>query len=262
MPEALTSDPAGTTSVQSERPRGKTEQAWFPLRFDLAEQQDFKKLVPLRKVILIDIFFQVGQHLSLYEKGWRLQPYYVEGDGKWADRLRVSVESFRAARYVMGQSVAGKSKKRGLGWFKYQPGYAARNGKLYRTEYHAAKYARVKKGEGVRCAAIDRHTWAVLISALKKGALDHVDLAVYLAVAYLWERYGGSIPGKDSITVPKAEIEPITGIKVAAFMKSLEQLSALGLFSFQIGKHGAKWTAEIADWRPILDVKGKAFANL
>lgn len=229
----------------------KPEQRWFPLVLALGENLQFKALTPRKRVILLDIYYRLGEHLGLYEKGWRDSPYYVEADAKWADRLCVGVKTFRDARHELGRDISGKSKNCGLGWFDYRPGHGDRYGKMYRTEYHSGKFARVKKGEGIRCAAIDRHTWGVLVAGLKKKQerLEHVDLATFIALAYLWERCGG--PGKGRILFYKAEIEPLTGIGVETFMSRLARLAALGLFDFQEGREKEKWIVEVADWRPI-----------
>lgn len=260
------------TLAKPEQPHRETPQRWFPLRFDLVKQQEFKKLVFRQKVILLDIYYRLSEHLGLYELGRRPNPYYVEGDGKWARRLRVSVDTFRDARQQMGRDITGKTQNHGLGWFDYRPGHGDRNGNLYATEYHGARFARIKKGEGIQCAALDRHTWAVLIGEMKnkEDPLAHVDLAVYLAVAYLWKLCGGPIPGKRGILLYKGEIEDLTGVKIGPFMKSLSRLSRImthsgdgtaGLFDFRMSKQAKKWSVEISGWRAIPDQKDKPHGN-
>jgi hypothetical protein len=263
MPETMQSEIASPTAKEAERPketRKEPNRRWFPFRFDLAEQDQFKALTPRKRVILLDIYYRLGEHLGLYEKGYRQIPYYVEADAKWADRLRVGIKTFRDARYELGRDISGRSKNCGLGWFDYRPGHGDCNGKMYRTEYHEAKFARVRRGEGNRCATIDRHTWGVLIAGLKKKQerLEHADLATFTALAYLWERCGG--PGKGRVLFYIAEIEPLTGIAVETFMNSLERIATLGLFTSQAGRERKKWTVEVADWRPIPD--GRTLADV
>lgn len=248
------------------QPCREMRQRWFPFRFDLAQRIEFKKLGPRKKVILADINCRLSEHFGLYKCGYRGKSHFVEADTKWANRLCLSVESFRASRREIGRDMTGKAKHNGLEWFDYKPGHGDRHGKLYATEYHAARFATIRKGEGVRCAAIDRHTWTVLVAALRESEepLKHVDLAVYLSLAYLWERCGGSGPGKDSILVRKNEIESLCGIKTAPFMRSLKRLSSLQgslsnggarLFDLRISKHGRYWIVEILHWKPIREQK-------
>ena len=226
---------------------------WFPLVFALVEQAAFKRLPARKKVILLDIYFRVSEHLGLFEQGWRATPHFTEPDKKWAARLCVSLQCFRDARCELGRNVTGKTKSQGQGWFTYRPGYQDHDEKLHATEYQSVLYGRVKRGEGIRCAPLDRHTWAFLIAGLTKKTdpLEHSDLAAYLAVAHLWELCGGSIPGKGKILISKNEIRPLTGIPVGVFMHGLARLSSLGLLKFHTAKQSRQWAVEIADWRPI-----------
>lgn len=125
----------------------------------------------------------------------------------------------------------------------------------------------------VRCAAINRHTWAVLVATLEQAVepIEHLDLAVYPSLAYLWERCGGAAPGKDSILVRKSEIESLSGIKVAAFMRSLTRLSNLKgplseapveFFDFRTSRHGQQWIVEIISWRSIQNRRSKPHGSL
>ncbi len=247
-------------------PRG-----WFPLRFDLAQSAAFKQLSPVHKVILADVIYRVSQHLGLYAKGCRSSAYFVEGDAKWAARVAVSVARFRAARRLLGLDIIGKSRGQRLNLFDYRPGFADRERRRFATAYLGGKYCQVRKGEGVRCAAIDRATWRFLIAALKAGRVGPADLSVYLTVAYLWEALGGSAPGKQGIALAKSEIQPLTGIGAGPFMKSLTRLAALELsptddsvrlLNFQATRQAAKWFVEITGWRPIADLKRQFHGSL
>jgi hypothetical protein len=266
MDSTATPEHAGTGPAEVKGPDQTDQepnQGWFPFRFDLAAEEQFKKLTPRKAVVILDICNRVGQHLDLYEAGWHYsngdpyRPYFIEADETWAKRLCVDVQTFRDVRYEFGKDITGKSKSSGLAWFTYKPGHGDRNGKHYRTEYYSARFGRVKKGDGVRCALIFRSTWGFLLAGLKRrrSPLTHADLAVYAWLAYLWEAYGGGT-GKDSITLPKDEIEPMTGIAVGRFMRSLTALAKVRvkgrcLFQFNAKRPAQRWFVEVTDWRPL-----------
>jgi len=265
MTQAVTSECAETGASEAQRPGEipkESHQGWFPFRFDLAEQAQFKELTPRKVVILLDICNRVGQILDLYEHKMRDKPYFAEKDETWAKRLRVDVQTFRDVRYELGRDMTGRTRNAGVGWFEYKPGHGDRDGKLYRTEYHGARFGQRKKGEPP-CALIYRLTWGLLIEALKRktNPLDHADVAAYAWLAYLWERYGGGKryaggTDKKSITIPKNEIEEMTGIAVGRFMRSLAILAKVRaqgrcLFQFKVARPGRKWIVEVTDWRPL-----------
>jgi hypothetical protein len=255
---------AGEISVESHG-------GWFPFRFDLADDPRFKQLTSRKAVVVLEILNRVGQQLDMaeagvqYSNGERVKPYLTEADARWGDRLGVDVQTFRDVRYEFGRDMTGRTgHSDAAGWFEYKPGHGDRNGKLYRTTYHAARFGRIRKGEGMRCALIYRHTWGFLLQNLnrKRNPLDHRDLATYVWLCFLWERYGGGrgyIGGvaKASVTIPKAEIEPMTGIRVGRFMQSVDALRGLKvpghgfLFRAQEARPSRKWELQITNWRPF-----------
>lgn len=265
---------SGTGTVKAPRAGKSGEEShggWFPFRFDLAEQARFKELTPRKAVIVLDIFNRVGQQLDMaeagvrYSNGERVKPYFTQADEKWAERLGVNVQTFRDVRYECGQDASGRSGHSDTAaWFQYKPGHGDRNGRLYPTEYHSARFGRIRKGEGVPCALIYRHTWGFLLQNLrrKRNPVNHADLAIYAWLCFAWEKYGGGRGytggvAKGSITIPKTEIEGMTGIRVGRFMQSVDTLAKLKVpghgvfFRAREARPGRKWVLEITNWQPF-----------
>ena len=235
----------------------QSEGGWFPFRYDLASQELFKELPARKQVILLDIMNLVGQHVQLYSKGWRPRPEFGQSDQQWSDRLGVNVQTFRDVRYQFGLDVTGKRTGLCLNWFDYRPGHGDRFGNLYRTEYLSARFGQAENVLHKRSAKIFRQTWGLLLSMLtaKRQALNHADVATYCWLAFLWDSNGGFV-GLNSVSISKAEIERITGIKIAQFMQSLTVLSKLRpcrrhLFQFAVSRPNRNWLIEVSAWDPL-----------
>jgi hypothetical protein len=184
---------------------------WFPIRFDLAEQDNYRSLKHTERVVLTDLYFTLSEHLSLAEKGFRSGPF-GRPDYLGAGRLHMSLRCYRGAR----------AKLRELGWVDYSSGHWAEHGERRPTSFYGARYSRPKPG--VRCAIIYRAVWQRLITALYHGLLKHQDVSAFVWLCYLWELTGAARTG--SLSLPAAHAKSLTGMPARAFAAALRRLQA------------------------------------
>jgi len=222
MPETLESQIPDAEATEAERPSEGQRRRWFPVRCDMVEREEFPKLTVCEKLVLLDINYRLHEHFFLVECQSRQGPFF-QSDRKWADRLRMSAETFQNARCKIGRPIDKTPKTPGLGWVSYQSGYKMSAGKASPTRYHDAAYATTQ--DGTMCGALWRQCWADLISALQRNRLNHADLVTFAMIGYWWKVCGGRQHG--SIMIPKAEVKNRAGLSKATFEASLADLRAM-----------------------------------
>lgn len=229
MSQALTSERAEAGASEAQQPSKARLRHWFPIRCDMVGQNAFPGLSVCEKLVLLDVNYRLHEHFYLVEHGLRQGPFCMT-DQKWADRLRMSAETFQNARVKLGRPIDKTPKTPGLGWVVYGSGFRV-DGKAVATRYHDAVYAKTQSGE--MCGALWRQTWADLISDLQRERLGHADLVAFAMVGYWWKVTGGTQHG--SVMVPKAEIKKRAGMSKARFNASLGRLRSIapGLLAFQ-----------------------------
>lgn len=196
--------------------------SWFPLRCDLFSEDEFRSLRYTEAVALLHLQYQIGEHLSLVDRGFRQAGPFVVGDEKQAQVLAMSVQSYRNAR----------KKLRQLGWLECRSGYRTEGGDHRATSYFNARYAQTE--HGVRCAVMPRATWWGLITSLRAGHLTHQDVTACAFLLYLWKVAGGRT--LSHLTVDRCDVRRLTGMRDRAFVMSLKRLQQTNVstLSFEI----------------------------
>lgn len=197
----------GAGSVEAQQVTEVREPAFFPLPHTMMEHAEFRKLPAFQRVVLVDIIYQLVNHAYEVEQGRRKGPYY-RTDETWGHRLRMSGMTFRKARRKLGA----------LGWVLFIPGFRAKKGALA-TRFVGSIFANTTTGP---YASPWRRTWTSLILLLQQKQLDHLDLAVFASLAYLWRTRGGRQDGV--ATIRKASIRRTVGLPVARFKAALGNL--------------------------------------
>lgn len=206
---------------------------WFPLRFDLVSQPEFREIGYSAVCVLVDMLCELGEHLSLLRAGLRDGPFKL-ADGQWAFRLDLSLRTFRSARIHMGK----------LRWIEYNRGYRTPAGR-HPTEYTGSMFALAEKG--VRCAAMPRMVWARLRWSLQCDYLSAQDVATAVWLLYLWELCGGA--QTKGVVLTQAATQELTGIPWRAFRASLKRLQQTENSALSFGLEHAGETMELRDLR-------------
>jgi hypothetical protein len=214
--------------------------SWFPLRPDMMECAEFRKLTPREKVVLLDMLSEIN-YRNFSREGHRIRGF-IKADSKWAKELGLSLSKFRQARRKFGK----------WEWVDFKPGkYAGgppSERKRLATEYYSAKWSWPKRG--LPLVTFDRHTWTELKRALMQGSFTHTDLVVCAFVCYFWERLGGRV--KNSFCVEKGQFRRAANLRPPRVNESLGRLrkmkscKGVRLLEYADGQHDFR----IAQWAP------------
>jgi hypothetical protein len=210
-----------TAPGDSEQPKEAKAGSWFPIRADMTERPEFSRLSPCAAVVLLDLIRALNSHSYRVKIGVEHGPFW-HYDRTWAKRLRMSINTFRAAR----------SKLSKLGWLVYTPGYQVPDGKPQPSSYHDAEFAHAIPRTD--CGTFYHSLWRELVGHLQRGHLQHLDLVTLAVLRYFWHVGGGDNLGL--VTVPKRVFIAAAGITMAALRRAVARIrsAAPGLVEIRL----------------------------